>query len=273
VVQNALERSYKKFDLQTTQLKDTEKRDKFKIYGELILAFAYNLEEGQNRFETYDYYNDKNVTISLDPTLTPAQNSQKYYEKYNKLKRTYEALQDQLEETKKEIQYLESIQNSLDMAENEEDLLIIRRELVDNGYIKRKYKDKKTNQLPSKPLHYISSDGFHIYIGKNNFQNDDLSFKFASNDDWWFHTKEIPGSHVILQTNNQEVPDRAFEEAAAVAAYYSKAKDSSKVAVDYTLKRHLKKPNGAKPGFVIYHTNYSVFVEPSIKGLKLANEF
>ena len=123
--------------------------------------------------------------------------------------------------------------------------------------------------LTSKPLHYISSEGYHLYVGKNNFQNDELSLKFADNTDWWFHTKEIPGSHVILKSNNQKPTDKAFEEAAMLAAYYSKARNSSKVAVDYTQKKHLKKPNGSKPGYVIYHTNYSMYVTPSIDRINI----
>lgn len=272
VIQNALERCYKKFDLQSKQLKDTKKRDKYKIYGELILAYSFQIKEGQTKLEAYDYYNEKNVVIKLDPTLTPPENSQKYYAKYNKLKRTFEALQLQIEETRKEIEHLESINSALDIAETEDDLSEIRKELIDYGYLKKKLKDKKSNQPPSRPIHYLSSDGFHIYVGKNNFQNDNLSFKFASNNDWWFHTKEIPGSHVIVKTNSETLTDKTFEEAAAIAAYYSKARSSSKVAVDYTLKKNLKKPNGAKPGYVIYHTNYSVYVEPSLKNVTLIHD-
>ncbi|TCT16936.1 putative ribosome quality control (RQC) complex YloA/Tae2 family protein [Natranaerovirga pectinivora] len=272
VIQNALERSYKKYDLQLKQLKDTEKRDKFKIYGEIILANAYGISEGQKELEAFNYYTNENIIIPLDETLTPPQNAKKYYDRYNKLKRTYDALQDQLEETKKEFTHLESINNALDIADKEDDLLYIRKELVDYGYIKKKHKDKKTNNIPSKPIHYISSDGFHIYVGKNNFQNDELSLKFANGDDWWFHTKDIPGSHVIVKSKGEDLPDKTFEEAAAAAAYYSKAKNSTKVAVDYTQKKHLKKPNGSKPGFVIYHTNYSMYVDPSIKGLTEVND-
>ncbi|TCK98344.1 putative ribosome quality control (RQC) complex YloA/Tae2 family protein [Natranaerovirga hydrolytica] len=269
ILSNALERSYKKYDLQVKQLQDTSKREQCKLYGELILSNAYTIKQGQTQVDVLNYYDNTTINIPLDPTLTAAQNSKKYYDRYNKLKRTYEALNTQVEETKKELAHLESINNALDFADKEDDLIHIKKELIEYGYIKKKLKEKKTNNLPSHPIHYISSDGYDIYVGKNNAQNDYLSFKFASNNDWWFHTKDFPGSHVIVKSKGDELPDKTLEEAAAVAAYYSKARQSSKVSVDYTLKKHLKKPNGSKPGFVIYHTNYSMLADPSIKGLEL----
>ena len=171
-------------------------------------------------------------------------------------------------ETKSEIDHLESIATSLDIALSEEDLVQIREELMDYGYIKRKHTGGKKVKITSRPFHYLSSDGFHIYVGKNNFQNEELSFRFASGNDWWFHAKGQPGSHVIVKTEGKELPDRTFEEAGRLAAYYSKGRTAPKVEVDYTQKKNLRKPGGAKPGFVIYHTNYSLLIEPDISGLK-----
>lgn len=148
----------------------------------------------------------------------------------------------------------------------EEDLVQIKEELIESGYIRRKGGAKKV-KITSRPFHYLSSDGFHIYIGKNNYQNDDLTFKFATGNDWWFHAKGIPGSHVVLKTQGKPLPDSAFEEAARLAAYYSKGREQDKVEIDYTEKKNVKKPNGSKPGFVVYYTNYSMMIDPDISSL------
>ncbi|MCT4544249.1 MAG: NFACT family protein [Vallitalea sp.] len=260
-----LERCYKKLDLQLKQIKDTESRDKYKIKGELITANIYNIKEGSDKFTTINYYTNEEITISLSPNLSPSENATKYYNRYNKLKRTYFALTEHIEDTKAEINHLESIQSSLNFVQAEEDLIMIREELMNYGYLRfRKNKNKKSLQK-SKPFHYQTSDGFDIYVGKNNLQNDELTMKFANSNDWWFHTKEVPGSHVIVKTNGRELSDSAFEEAAQLAAFYSKANTSTKVAVDYTLKKNIKKPAGSVPGYVIYHTNYSMYVTPSDK--------
>ena len=170
-----------------------------------------------------------------------------------------------------EIKHLESISASLDIAAAEEDLVQIREELVQNGYIRRKSGDKKV-KITSRPFHYISSDGYHIYVGKNNLQNDELTFRFASGNDWWFHAKGLPGSHVIVKTNGDTLPDRTFEEAAKLAAYYSRARGQEKAEIDYTEKKNVKKTNGGKPGFVIYHTNYSMVIDSDISGLQQIRE-
>lgn len=266
IVQTNLERCYKKLDLQLKQIKDTENRDKFKVYGELINANMYHINEGDKKLTTMNYYTNEEITIKLDPTLTPSENAQKYYNKYNKLKRTFSALTEQVIDTKAEINHLESIQNALRFTDSEEDLLLIRKELMESGYLKFKRNKNKKQLQKSKPFHYVSSDGFDIYVGKNNYQNDDITMN-AESLDWWFHTKEVPGSHVIVKTRGKELTDKTFEEAGALAAFYSKASESSKVAVDYTLKKHIKKPNGSAPGFVIYHTNYSLYVTPSDKAV------
>ena len=197
VVGTVLDRSRKKYDLQLKQLKDTEKRDKYKVYGELINTYGYGLEEGAKSLTALNYYTNEEITIPLDTQLTPQENAQKYFVRYNKLKRTYEALTDLIEETQEEIVHLESISTSLDIAVSEEDLTQIKEELTQFGYIKKKHTGKKA-KIKSKPFHYLSSDGFHIYIGKNNYQNDELTFKFATGNDWWFHAKGIPGSLVIV---------------------------------------------------------------------------
>ena len=271
IVQTALERNSRKYDLQLRQMKDTEKREKYKIYGELLNTYGYNVEPGAKSMTALNYYNGEEITIPLDPTLTPSENAKKYFEKYNKLKRTHEALSELTLEVKAEITHLESVSASLDIALAEEDLVQIKEELTESGYIRRKSGAKKV-KVTSRPFHYISSDGFHMYVGKNNYQNEELTFKFASGNDWWFHAKNMPGSHVIVKSGGAQLPDRTFEEAAKLAAYYSKAREQDKADIDYTEKKNVKKPNGAKPGFVIYHTNYSMTIDSDIRGLQLAEE-
>ena len=272
IVSNSLERDNRKYNIQLKQLKDTKKKDKYKVYGELLTTYGYSIESGAKDFETVDFYTGNTVKIPLDATLSPIDNAKKYFEKYAKLKRTYEALTDIIEETKKSIDYLESINVSIDIATSEDDLKAIHKELVQTGYIKKHGQQKnKKDKIVSRPLHYISSDGFDMYVGKNNIQNEELTFKVATGNDWWFHSKTFPGSHVIVKANNQELPDTTFEEAAKLAAYYSKASNQDKVEIDYVQKKHVKKVTGAMPGFVIYHTNYSMIASPDITGITLQN--
>lgn len=271
VVQTALERSRKKYDLQTRQLKDTEGREKFRVYGELINTYGYNLKEGEKKLEALNYYTNETVVIPLDPTKSPQENAQRYFGKYNKQKRTFEALTELCKETKDDITYLESIQTALDIARTEEDLAQIKEELVHSGYIKRK-PSKKKGKIKNQPLHYISSDGYHMYVGKNNLQNEELTFHFAVGNDWWFHAKQAPGSHVIVRTNGDELPDRTFEEAGRLAAYYSSMRGSEKVEIDYVEKKQVKKPKGGKPGFVVYYTNYSLVIDSDISGIQEVKE-
>lgn len=264
VVTTALERTAKKYDLQERQLKDTEKREKYRVYGELLNTYGYSLSGGEKSLTCLNYYTNEEITIPLDPDLSAKDNAKKYFDRYGKLKRTYEALIPLLAETKKELEHLESISASLDIAVLEEDLTQIKMELSEYGYIRKHAAKNKKEKITSRPFHYLSSDGFHIYVGKNNYQNEELTFKFASGDDWWFHAKQIPGSHVIVKSQGQPLPDRTFEEAAALAAYYSKGKDNDKVEIDYVEKKHVKKTPGGAPGFVIYHTNYSMVAEPKL---------
>ena len=228
ITNNALERARKKYDLQAKQLKDTGKRDKYKVYGELLTTYGYELKGGEKSFTCDNYYTNEKITMSA------VDNAKRFFEKYSKLKRTFEALNIQIEETKQEILHLESISNALDIARHEEDLATIRKELSEYGYMKRQTGQqgkgsKKTAK--SKPLHYISS-------------------------------------HVIVKTEGKELPDRTFEEAARLAAYYSKAKEQGKAEIDYIQKKHVKKPNGSKPGFVVYYTNYSMTIDTDISGIK-----
>lgn len=264
IVTTAIERTSKKYELQQKQQKDTEKKEKYRIYGELLNTYGYHLEEGARSLEALNYYTNEMITIPLDEHLSAAENAKKYFDRYTKLKRTEEALNELLEETRSDLEHLESIRTSLDIALDEDDLVEVREELMEYGYLRRKGSSGKKKKIVSRPFHYRSSDGFDIYVGKNNFQNDELSFKIASGNDWWFHAKGQPGSHVIVKSNGEELPDRTFEEAARLAAFYSKGRQAPKVEIDYTQKKNLKKPNGAKPGFVIYHTNYSMIAEPKI---------
>ncbi len=268
IVQTALDRNRKKYQLQQKQLKDTAKKDRYKVYGELINVYGYGLEEGCKSFKALNYYTNEEITIPLDPDLSPIENSKRYFSRYNKLKRTEEALNQQIQDTASEIQHLESIQTALEIALQENDLAQIKEELMDYGYIRRKYGRKQKIQGKSKPFHYISSDGYHMYVGKNNFQNDELTFKVATGNDWWFHAKQMPGSHVIVKSNNEELPDRTFEEAGQLAAYYSSGRGAPKVEIDYVQKKHVKKTPGAKPGFVIYYTNYSLVARPDISQIQ-----
>lgn len=268
IVQTALERNRKKYELQQKQMRDTEKKDKYRIYGELINTYGYGVEPGAKSFEALNYYTSENITIPLDATITPADNAKKYFDKYNKLKRTAEALDTYLAETKSDIEHLESISASLDIALAEEDLVQLKEELIQYGYMKRKNTGGKKVKITSKPFHYISSDGYDMYVGKNNYQNDELTFHFAEGNDWWFHAKGQPGSHVIVKSKGGDMPDRTFEEAGRLAGYYSKGRQAPKVEIDYVQKKHVKKPGGGKPGFVVYYTNYSLLIEPDISNIQ-----
>ena len=272
IVQTALERNVKKYDLQLRQMKDTEKRETYRIYGELLNTYGYDAQPGAKSLDALNYYTNEMVTIPLDPTISATENAKKYFDKYGKLKRTSEALSSLTEEVKAEIDHLESVSTALDIALHEEDLAQIKEELTESGYIRRKGNSKK-QKITSKPYHYISSDGFHMYVGKNNYQNDELTFKFATGNDWWFHAKQMPGSHVVVKLGNaEELPDRTFEEAARLAAYYSRGRGHDKVEIDYIQKKHVKKPGGAKPGFVVYYTNFSMAIDSDISGIQLVSE-
>ena len=269
IVQTTLERSRKKYDIQSKQLKDTEKRDTYRICGELLTTYGYSAEPGAKVLNVLNYYTNEEISIPLDPQLTALENAKKYFDKYGKLKRTFEAVTELLKETRDEVEHLDSISTALDIALSEEDLVEIKEELMEYGYIKKRHPGGKKPKITSKPFHYISSDGYHMYVGKNNFQNEELTFKFATGNDWWFHAKGVPGSHVIVKTEGaDDMPDATFEEAGRLAAYYSQSKNNEKVEIDYIQKKHIKKPKGGKPGFVVYYTNYSLMIDPDISKIQ-----
>lgn len=298
IVTTLLERDLHKYDLQNKQIADTQGREKYRIYGELLNTYGYSIPEGARSAQLDNYYTGGTITVPLDPQLTPTQNAKRYFDRYTKLKRTLEALTVLTAQVKEEIDHLDEIRTALDIATTEGDLAQIRTEMAESGFIRKasdsaggkngqgRRQDKKnagrseakkgSSKTPeSRPLHYISSDGYDIYVGKNNFQNDALTFHFAAPTDIWFHANDIPGSHVILRTGGksfEEIPDRAFEEAASLAAHYSKSASAGKVEVDYLLKKDVKKPGRARPGFVVYYTNYSIIAGTDIGSLQLSDD-
>ena len=261
---NIQDKLCRKIAVQEKELKDSLNRDKLRKKGDLLQANMYKMVRGQSFIDVEDYYdNNKIVRIKLSPTLNPSQNVQKYYKDYRRAKTREEMLTVQIAKAKAELQYISAVQESLGRAESERELTEIRQELVDEGYLKNrnpKGRNKALKLLP--PKEYTSSDGFTIYVGRNNKQNDKLTLKTARNYDMWLHTKDIPGSHVIIVSDNREITDTAILEAASLAAYNSKAKESDNVPVDYTIVKNVSKPSGAKPGMVIYVNNKTVYVTP-----------
>ena len=273
-----IERCIRKKEIQIKTLSEIENREEKKLYGELLTANIYSIKKGMTTIELPNFYSEnmESVIIPLEGDLTPAENAQKYFKAYNKAKRTYSALQEQIQANNEEFEYLDSVLTSVANCKNESDIKEIRNELKESGYIKKNKGDKQRKSVKkSKPMHYISSDGYDIYSGKNNVQNDELTLKFARNNDIWLHTKNIPGSHVIVSSNNTEIPNTTLNEAVMLAAYYSKARESTLVPVDYTKKRNVKKPNGSKPGFVIYETNQTAYITPdeaTINKIKMVDD-
>ncbi|MDR1018224.1 MAG: NFACT family protein [Lachnospiraceae bacterium] len=268
IVSIALDRAKKKYALQQNQLLDTEDRDKYKVYGELINAYGYSVTDGSKSFEALNYYTNENITIPLKQDLTVKENAIAYFNKYNKKKRTFEALTELIKETKADIDYLESVEEALRISLSEDDLIAITEELTTSGYIRKRHTKKKV-KFKNEPLHYTNELGYDFYVGKNNLQNDELTFKFANGNDWWFHAKGTPGSHVILKNKGEEIPDSVFEDGARLAAHYSKESADGKVEIDYVKRKEVKKPNGSKPGFVVYYTNYSMVIDTDISGLRV----
>lgn len=266
-VVNARDRLARKLSAQKKELAGAHDREKYKRTGELITANLYQLEKGMNKAKVIDYYNKDcpEVEISLDVRLTPQQNAQKYFKLYTKSKTAEEVLTEQIRQGSIELDYLESVLVQLSEAETERDLAQLREELTLSGILSAKQtRNKKGRQKPvqAKPFHYRTTDGFDIFAGKNNLQNDLLTLKIAFKSDIWFHTQKIHGSHVILVTDGREPTEQAMTEAAMIAAYHSKARSSSMVPVDYTQVRQVKKPAGAKPGMVIYHVYQTAYVTP-----------
>ncbi|EOD01305.1 Rqc2 family fibronectin-binding protein [Caldisalinibacter kiritimatiensis] len=259
-----LDRNQKKLGKQKQELHQAEKREKYKIYGDLLTANIYRITDKMECIEVENFYSSdmEKIKIKLDPRLSPSQNAQKYYKKYNKLKNAYEEVSKQIEKTTEEIEYLENVLVSIENCSDVDELEEIKEELINEGYLKKKKKNKSKKIIASKPRHFISTDGFDIYVGKNNKQNDYLTLKFADKEDIWLHTKDIPGSHVIIKSKGKEIPEQTIKEAALIAAFYSKGNMSSNVPVDYTERKNVRKPNGAKPGMVIYDNNSTIYVTP-----------
>ena len=261
-----LDRLYNKLKKQELELKESENAIDYKIKGELITSYIYMIEKGMEFVEVQNFYDENYslIKINLNPNLTPSENAQKYFKKYNKLKHAKKEITVQIEISLEEINYLENIMLSIDNCENLDEFNDIKEELQKLGYMRGKVKSKKDkNTLTTKPNEFLSSDGFKILVGKNNKQNDFLTLKIANNDDLWMHTKNIPGSHVIIKSDGKEIPESTIFEGAMLAAFFSKSKMSSQVPVDYTLKKNVKKPNGSKPGMVIYETNSTIYVTPN----------
>ncbi|MFA5528798.1 MAG: NFACT RNA binding domain-containing protein, partial [Peptostreptococcales bacterium] len=267
-VKNILSKLGTKKQKLTDELLLAESSDQYKLYGELINANIYRIKAGAEKVTLENYFdNNRSVEIELNPTKSISQNAQTYFNLYSKAKRTGIEKTKQLTETEKEIMYLDSVLQSIEGASSPGEIEEIRQELSESGYVKKRQEKLKGNKGQkkkdiSKPLSFTSKDGFTILVGKNNTQNDLLTMKTASRNDIWLHTKDIPGSHVIIVKDNKEIPDTTLLEAASLAALHSKAKDSANVPVDYTAVKNVKKPKGAKPGMVIYDSFHTVYVNP-----------
>ncbi len=260
---NTRERIARKISKQQTELSQCENREQLRICGDLLQANLYRIERGAPFVDVENFYDENCATlrIKLNPAISPAANAQKYYKDYQKAKNAESMLKEQIEKGLIELEYIESVLDTVNRAETEKDLAHIREELTEQGYLHRqKGKQKQPSQLP--PLQFESSDGFKILVGRNNKQNDKLTLKMASKFDMWLHTKDIHGSHAIIVSEGREISETAIYEAARIAAYHSKAQNSSQVPVDYTLVRYVSKPSGAKPGMVIYVNNKTVYVSP-----------
>lgn len=259
-VENEIKRNQTKLAKREKTLQDSENAEEYRRDGELLTTFMTQVPRGAESVELENYYEDNApITIKLNPALTPNQNAQKFFQKYQKLKNAVKLIYDQIAEAKAEIAYLESILAQLEIA-GPMDIEIIKEELIVSGYLKPKRRKKNRKQAPSKPERFIASDGTEILVGKNNIQNDQLTLKQARKTDIWLHAKNIPGSHVIIK--NAEPSEETLLEAAELAAYFSKFRQSAQVPVDYVAVKHVHKPNGAKPGFVIYENQKTLFVTP-----------
>ena len=259
-VDNEIKRNQTKLAKREKTLKDSENAEDFRRDGELLTTFMTQVPRGATSVDLLNYYEENApITITLNPSLTPNQNAQKYFQKYQKLKNAVKLIYDQIAEAKDEIAYLESILAQLEIA-GPMDIEVIKEELVASGYLKQKRAKKNRKHAPSKPERFIASDGTEILVGKNNLQNDQLTLKQARKSDIWLHAKNIPGSHVIIK--NDQPSEETLLEAAELAAYFSKFRQSAQVPVDYVAVKHIHKPNGAKPGFVIYENQKTLFVTP-----------
>lgn len=262
-ITNEIEKNSKKIGKLERTLKDTERGEQYQLFGELLTANLYQMKKGMKEIEVVNYYDEEQsmVTIPLDPLKNPSDNAQKYFSRYQKSKNAVGVVQEQIEKTKLELTYFEALHQQLQSA-SPRDIEEIREELQEEGYIRQKKKKGMKKPANAKPLleTYYATDGDLIFVGKNNKQNDYLTNKFARRDEIWLHTKDIPGSHVVIR--NESPSEKTIKEAAVLAAFFSKAKQSSSVPVDFTQVRHVKKPNGSKPGFVIYDQQQTVYITP-----------
>lgn len=260
---NISERIARKLSKQQIELKNCENREQLRICGDLLQANLYRIERGSEYVDVENFYDENygNLRIKLNPAISPAANAQKYYKDYQKAKNAENVLTEQIKKGHNDLLYVESVLDTVIRAENERDLAQIREELTEQGYLHRqKGKQKSPSAFP--PYEFVSSDGFKILVGRNNRQNDKLTLKMADKNDIWLHTKDIHGSHAVVFADGRQISDTAIYEAARIAAYHSKAQNSSRVPVDYTLIKYVSKPNGAKPGMVIYVNNKTLYVDP-----------
>ena len=262
LLMNAYERVSRKLELQKKELSDCSEREVFRVCGDMINANIYRLEKGMTKCTLEDFYTGEPKEIALDSRLTPAQNAQKYYNEYRKLDTAEKMLTELIAKGQQELIYIDSVFDAVSRTESETDLAEIRRELREQGYLKGGVRPDEKVKKQSEPLKFRSSEGFDILVGRNNRQNDQLTLKTAKATDIWLHTKDIAGSHVIIKTEGREAPEQTIFEAAQLAAYHSKARESSQVPVDYTAVKFVKKPAGAKPGMVIFTNNKTLYVAP-----------
>ncbi len=254
------ERTQRRVSAQKIELSQCQSRDILRLKGDLIMSNLYRLEKGMTAASVENYYDGgKLMEIELDPRLTPAQNAQRYYQEYRKADTAEKKLTQLIAEGEEEIRYIDSVFDSLSRASTESELSDIRLELAGEGYVKPpKSKNKLPRSLP--PVEYVSGDGYRIYAGRNNRQNDTMTLKTADKSDIWLHVQNITGAHVIIAAEGRQVPMSTIEDAAMIAAYHSSARGSSSVPVDYTLVKYVKKPSGAKPGMVIFTNNRTLYV-------------
>jgi predicted ribosome quality control (RQC) complex YloA/Tae2 family protein len=264
IIVSSVERISKKLSIQQADIEKCAKKDRYKEKGDLISSYIYSIKKGDREARLANFYKEGSPTetVALDPLLSPSENAQKYYKKYKKAVNAEKYLTEQIKKGKEELEYFDTVLDALTRAETSADIAQLRNELSDQGYIKKRNSAAR-RQKPPAPLEYFSSDGFRILVGRNNVQNDKLTMKTANKHDIWLHTQKIPGSHVIIFTEGKEVPDRTIVEAASLAAWHSKARNSDKTAVDYCPVKFVKKPPESKPGMVIFSNYKTILVSPS----------
>ena len=263
-VSNLHARTARKLENQHKELAATHDRERLRQLGDILTANLYAIRRGQTKLRAADFYDPdmKEIEITLNPAISPQQNAAKFYKDYQKAKNAEKILTEQIAKGEQELAYLASVLDALTRAESTRDLQEIRAELVSGGYLRETDRKKRMKLPPSRPMRFMSSDGFPIFVGRSNRQNDELTTKLAAKADIWLHVQKIPGSHVIIETNGRTPPDRTVTEAMQLAAYYSQARDGQNVPVDYTPVKFVKKPAGAKPGMVIYTTYQTAVVTP-----------